>query len=181
MGHFTCNKKKRKEKKWINLYFIFFLCYVSDQTSKYVFPYYGSHLCAIQVRNRRPTVFKGEAVHDGHPIEPVLVAGVAHGKDAWAITQQYALQPAGNIPCVRRNTENPQKPQWCHQVRCIYWSFKQVKKKKKSPYLLLLPCAPPVSPLRSWWSSWPCWQSSDEHSEESVYILRHDNSANHSL
>lgn len=78
--------------------------YVKPQIKQanYVFPYHGSHLCATQVRNRGPTVFEDEAVHDGHPIEPVLVAGVAHGKDAWAITQQYALQPAGNIPCVAR-------------------------------------------------------------------------------
>lgn len=50
----------------------------------------------------RPTISKGEAVHDGHPIEPVLIAGVPHGEDARPITQQRALQPAGNIPCNRR-------------------------------------------------------------------------------
>lgn len=49
-----------------------------------------------------PTVFKGEVVHDGHPIKPVLVAGVSHGEDAGAVTQQCALQPAGNSPCNRK-------------------------------------------------------------------------------
>lgn len=53
----------------------------------------------IRVRNKGRTVFKGEAVHDGHPIEPVLVAGLAQGEDARAITQQSALQPAGDVPC----------------------------------------------------------------------------------
>lgn len=48
---------------------------------------------------KRLTIFKGEAVHDGHPIEPVLVAGVSHREDAWAITQQRALQPAGDGAC----------------------------------------------------------------------------------
>lgn len=50
---------------------------------------------------KRLTIFKGEAVHDGHPIEPVLVAGVSHREDARAITQQCALQPAGDVACNR--------------------------------------------------------------------------------
>lgn len=61
----------------------------------------------IQVRNKGRTVFKGEAVHDGHPIEPVLVAGFAHGEDARAIAQQSALQPAGDVPCAPENANSP--------------------------------------------------------------------------
>lgn len=41
-------------------------------------------------------------MHDGHPIEPVLVAGVPHREDARPVPQQRALQPAGNIPCNHR-------------------------------------------------------------------------------
>lgn len=37
------------------------------------------------------TVFEGEAVHDGHAVEPVLVAGLAHGEQTRAIAQQSAL------------------------------------------------------------------------------------------
>lgn len=49
-------------------------------------------------KNQTPTVFNGEAVHDGHPIEPVVVAGGPHRKDTGAIAQQGPLQPAGNTP-----------------------------------------------------------------------------------
>ena len=38
-------------------------------------------------------------MHDGHPIEPVLIAGVAQGQDARAVPQQRAPQPAGHVPC----------------------------------------------------------------------------------
>lgn len=60
-----------------------------------------------QVRNKGRTVFKGEAVHDGHPIEPVLVAGFAHGEDARAIAQQSPLQPAGDVPCAPEYANSP--------------------------------------------------------------------------
>lgn len=59
-------------------------------------------LMLITKKKKRPTISKGEAVHDGHPIEPVLVAGVPHREDARPITQQRALQPARNIPCNHR-------------------------------------------------------------------------------
>lgn len=51
------------------------------------------------------TIFKGEAVHDGHAVEPVLVAGLAHGEETRAIAQQCALQPAGNVPCAIENAK----------------------------------------------------------------------------
>lgn len=47
------------------------------------------------------TIFKSEAVHDGHPIEPVFVTGLPHREDARAITQQCALQPTGNVPYLK--------------------------------------------------------------------------------
>lgn len=59
----------------------------------------------IRAETRRPTVREGEAVHDGHPIEPVLVAGVAHGQDARAVPQQRAPQPARHDPCATTSGE----------------------------------------------------------------------------
>lgn len=46
----------------------------------------------------KPTVFEGEAVYDGHPVEPVVVAGFPNREDTGAITQQCTLQPVGNLP-----------------------------------------------------------------------------------
>lgn len=52
---------------------------------------------------RGRTIFEGKAVHEGHAVEPVLVAGLAHGEQTRAIAQQCALQPAGNVPCAKEN------------------------------------------------------------------------------
>lgn len=52
----------------------------------------------FQVRDETPTIFEVKAVHDGHPIEPVLVAGITHRKQAGAIADQSALQPVRDGP-----------------------------------------------------------------------------------
>lgn len=67
----------------------------------------GYFMNEVEVSNAGQTVFKGEAVHDGHPIKPVVVSGVPHREDAGAIAQQRALQPAGNVPWRRRSTGKP--------------------------------------------------------------------------
>lgn len=87
MGHFTCSQHDNK-----NSYFPFVFHYIASEVI--VFTSIDGWLM-----KKRLTIFKGEAVHDGHPIEPVLVAGVSHREDAWAITQQRALQPAGDGAC----------------------------------------------------------------------------------
>lgn len=95
---------------------------------------------------KRPTIFKGEAVHDGHPIEPVLVAGVSHREDAGAVTQQRALQPAGNGACNHSGFLSFQR------AVCGEWIMPENRS-----YLWLRPSAPRGSPPRSRWSSWSCW------------------------
>lgn len=95
VSHFSCRKKE--ERNVNNSYSSVFLHNESVIRNVWFL---------IQVRNKGRTVFKGEAVHDGHPIEPVLVAGFAHGEDARAITQQSALQPAGDVPCAPENDPN---------------------------------------------------------------------------
>lgn len=44
-------------------------------------------------------------MHDGHPIEPVIVAGLSHSEDARTIPQQRTSQPGGDIPWMTINTE----------------------------------------------------------------------------
>lgn len=71
------------------------------------------------------TIFEGEAVHDGHAVEPVLVAGLAHGEETRAIAQQSALQPAGNVPCAKENAQG------CNRLTCLGVNGTEILGRKK--------------------------------------------------
>lgn len=45
------------------------------------------------------TIFKGKAVQQSQAIKPVVVPGVPYGVHPWAISEQYPLQPRGQLPC----------------------------------------------------------------------------------